>query len=365
MANSYPFTYLLEEWYDEHKRDLPWRATRNPYEIWVSEIILQQTRVAQGYDYYVRFLEAFPTVEALAAASEEEVMRLWQGLGYYSRARNLHAAAKSVVEMGGFPTTYEGILALKGVGPYTAAAIASFAFDRPYAVLDGNVYRVLARYFGMDYPIDAGWGQSMFRSTAQLVMDVEHPALYNQAIMDFGALQCVPRLPNCAACLLSGYCVACNTGRVAELPVKSKTLEKQNRFFSYLYIKCTGAILVHRREGRDIWKGLFEVPLLECATRNYDIDELRESSFMQSVRRYCSSVDGEVWRCVCKGVKHVLSHRVLYADFYEVDLSDVLHVSAGDEWVIDEKTYRWIPEGERDKFAFPRLILKLFEHFSR
>jgi A/G-specific adenine glycosylase len=365
MADSYPFTYLLEEWYDEHKRDLPWRSTNNPYEIWVSEIILQQTRVAQGYDYYVRFLEAFPTVEALAAAPEEEVMRLWQGLGYYSRARNLHAAAKSVVEAGAFPTTYEGVLALKGVGSYTAAAIVSFAYNRPCAVVDGNVYRVLARFFGMDCPIDAGWGQSQFRLVAQGLIDRERPGLYNQAIMDFGALQCIPGKPDCGVCPLSHYCVAHNTGRVADLPVRGKSLEKQHRYFSYLYIKCTGAIMIHRREGRDIWRGLFEVPLLEGIGSNFSIDDLRETDFMASIRRHCSSPSGEVWRCLCTGVKHILSHRVLHADFYEVDLSDILHVTPGEEWKVEGKTYRWIPEEERDKFAFPKLILNLFEHFSR
>jgi A/G-specific adenine glycosylase len=366
MIDITPFAVTLEEWYEQHKRELPWRSTRNPYEIWVSEIILQQTRVVQGYDYYVRFLRAFPTVEALAAAQEEEVMRLWQGLGYYSRARNLYAAAKSVVRMGHFPSTYKEILALKGVGPYTAAAIASFAFHLPYAVVDGNVYRVLSRYFGIDEAIDTPQGQRTFRTMADEMLDVAHPALYNQAIMDFGALQCVPQSPVCDVCPLCTDCVAFREGRVAELPVKGKALVRRDRYFVYLYIKCTGAMMIHRRVARDIWNGLFEVPLLESPERTLSLEEVRQSSFMQEIRsRYAGGGDGgEMWRCVCRGVKHVLSHRNLYADFYEVDLSDVFTVSPGDEWLIGGEVYRWISEGERGDFAFPRLILRLFEHFS-
>ncbi len=362
MIQITPFAVALEEWYGLHKRELPWRATRDPYEIWVSEIILQQTRVVQGYDYYVRFLRAFPTVEALAGASQEEVMRLWQGLGYYSRARNMHAAAQSVVEMGGFPSTYKGILALKGVGPYTAAAIASFAFGLPHAVVDGNVYRVLSRYFGVDEAIDSPQGQRAFRALAEEMLDASQPALYNQAIMDFGALQCVPQSPVCGECPLCTGCVACREGRVSELPVKGKVLEKRSRFFTYLYIKCTGAIAIHRREAKDIWKGLFEVPLLESPERNLSIEELQQSLFVQELRQRYNKK--EMWRCVCRDVKHVLSHRVLHADFYEVDLSDIITVSPGDEWEIGGEVYRWISESERGEYAFPRLILKLFEHFS-
>ncbi|MBR4312829.1 MAG: A/G-specific adenine glycosylase, partial [Bacteroidaceae bacterium] len=211
----------LFAWYDECCRDLPWRSTRNPYYIWISEIILQQTRVAQGYDYFVRFIERFPTVESLAAAPEDDVMRMWQGLGYYSRARNLHYAAQQIVSMGGFPMTYDAIRSLKGVGDYTAAAIASFAFDIPKAAVDGNVCRVWSRVFGIDEPIDSVRGKQLITETAQALLPDAHAAKYNQAVMEFGALQCVPRNPNCEACPLADKCVALAEGRVGQLPSKS------------------------------------------------------------------------------------------------------------------------------------------------
>jgi len=208
-------------WYEENKRDLPWRDTKDPYRIWISEIILQQTRVAQGYDYFVRFMERFPDVIALADADEDEVMKYWQGLGYYSRARNLHSAARSIRDAGGFPTTYQGVLALKGVGEYTAAAICSFAYDMPYAVVDGNVYRVLSRWLGIDIPIDSTEGKKLFARMAQELMDEHRPALYNQAIMDFGALQCMPASPDCLFCPLADSCLALAQGKVDVLPVSS------------------------------------------------------------------------------------------------------------------------------------------------
>ena len=226
----------LFEWYQEHRRDLPWRDTRNPYEIWISEVILQQTRVAQGYDYFVRFIERFPTVEALAEAPDDEVMRMWQGLGYYSRARNLHAAAKQVVAMGGFPTTYEAIRSLKGVGDYTAAAVASFAFDVPQAAVDGNVCRVWSRVFGIDVPIDSVQGKRLITDIAQSLLPEAHAALYNQAVMEFGALQCVPRNPHCSECPLAHKCMALATGRVEELPIKSHKTKVTPRYLHYLYI---------------------------------------------------------------------------------------------------------------------------------
>ena len=216
------FAALLLAWYNENRRDLPWRGVGDPYKIWVSEIILQQTRVSQGHDYFLRFMERFPRVEDLAAASEDEVLKCWQGLGYYSRARNMHAAARQVVEGGGFPQTYEGIRRLKGVGDYTAAAIASFAFGLRHAVVDGNVYRVLARYFGVDSPIDTGQGKKYFaRLAEELLPEDKYVADYNQAVMDFGAMQCVPKGPKCGQCPLCESCLAFRDGKVQDLPVKS------------------------------------------------------------------------------------------------------------------------------------------------
>lgn len=229
------FSRILLDWYAEHKRELPWRETKDPYRIWISEIILQQTRVAQGYEYFQRFVERFPDLVALAEADEDEVMKYWQGLGYYSRARNLHAAARSM--NGVFPRTYEDVRALKGVGDYTAAAICSIAYDMPYAVVDGNVYRVLSRYFGVETPIDSTQGKKLFASLAQEMLDEKHAALYNQAIMDFGAIQCTPQSPSCMFCPLADSCSALATGKVNLLPVKQHKTKTTDRYLLiYIYV---------------------------------------------------------------------------------------------------------------------------------
>ena len=257
------FADKLIGWYEENKRDLPWRDTKDPYRIWISEIILQQTRVAQGYDYFVRFMKRFPDVFTLAEAEEDEVMKYWQGLGYYSRARNLHAAARSMAEAGGFPVVYQDVLALKGVGEYTAAAICSFAYDMPYAVVDGNVYRVLSRWMGIDAPIDSTQGKKLFAQVAQELMDKKRPAIYNQAIMDFGALQCTPSSPNCLFCPLSDSCLALAQGKVDALPVKQHKTKVTNRFFNYIYVRTGGYTFIRKRTGNDIWKNLYEPLLIE------------------------------------------------------------------------------------------------------
>ncbi|MDO4986080.1 MAG: A/G-specific adenine glycosylase, partial [Prevotella sp.] len=256
------FASVLLEWYKEYGRDLPWRQTHDPYAIWLSEIILQQTQVKQGWDYWTRFMHRWPTVEALASATEDEVLREWQGLGYYSRARNLHFAAKQIVAMRHFPDTLEDIKKLKGVGDYTAAAIASFAFGIPAAVVDGNVYRVLARHFGIDTPINTTEGKKVFAALAQELLPAS-AATYNQAIMDFGAIQCTPASPNCMFCPLVESCVAFRSGTVAELPEKLKTLKVTERHLSYIYIKCNGETAIHRRGPGDIWQGLWEPMLLD------------------------------------------------------------------------------------------------------
>ena len=339
LGNSFlfssKFANVLLKWYEEHKRSLPWRDTKDPYRIWISEIILQQTRVVQGYDYYLRFLERFPDVFVLAAASEDEVMQQWQGLGYYSRARNLHAAAKTIANMGHFPTTYEEIRALKGVGDYTAAAISSFAFGLPTAVVDGNVYRVLARHFGIFTPIDTATGKRVFRELAQQLLDEQHPGDYNQALMDFGALQCTPQSPQCTDCPLANTCVAFSTDSVDQLPVKSKKTEVKTRYFVYLYIRC---------EGKIIWQGLYEPPLFEF-NHKAEFDEVVLSADLPLDSRY---------RLVAEGVKHVLTHRVLLADCYEVN------VPAEAFSILIERGYTVVDEKVRSEFAAPRLVTRLY-----
>ena len=271
------FARLLIEWYHEHKRDLPWRNTNDPYLIWISEIILQQTRVAQGYAYYQRFIERFPNLESLAAAEENEVLKYWQGLGYYSRARNLHQAAISV--NGVFPVKYEDILKLKGVGTYTAAAICSFAYNQPHAVVDGNVYRVLSRFFGINEPIDSRKGKKIFASLAHDLLDKIQPALYNQAIMDFGALQCTPLSPDCTVCPFKNRCFAFNHNMVSSLPIKQNKTKTSERFFYYLLIRDNGNIYLNKRTENDIWKNLYELPLIESNTALAVDDFIRKQEF--------------------------------------------------------------------------------------
>ena len=338
----------LFEWYDKHKRDLPWRATRVPYYIWISEVILQQTRVAQGYDYFVRFIEHFPTVEELAAAPEDEVMRMWQGLGYYSRARNLHAAAKQVVALGEFPRTYEEIRALKGVGDYTAAAIASFAFDVPKAAVDGNVCRVWARLFGMDAPIDTARGKQQITEVAQALLPVEHAAKYNQAVMEFGALQCTPQSPKCDECPLAHKCVALATGRVSELPVKSHKTKVTPRYMSYLYVHDGERVLLHKRTANDIWLNLYELPLIETAMPVGSEEIFGVPEFVS----WHAMMPDVVYRGATGPVKHVLSHRVLHTIFYELETGGALPCPEG---------FVAVPFEELEHYALPRLIEKYLE----
>ncbi len=319
------FSSVLISWYNENARDLPWRQTHDPYAIWLSEIILQQTQVKQGWDYWERFIHRWPTVEALAAATEDEVLREWQGLGYYSRARNLHFAAKQIVAMGSFPSTLEGIKQLKGVGDYTAAAIASFAFNIPAAVVDGNVYRVLARHFGIDTPINTTQGKKAFSALAQELLPKGEAAAYNQAIMDFGALQCTPSGTVCTTCPLIESCTAFREGRINELPIKLKTLKVSERQLTYIYIRCNGETAIHRRGPGDIWQGLWEP---------WIVDTVPPSAMLLK-----------------KKVKHVLTHRVLYADFYLLEVAQRPKLPAD---------YIWIKESELDDYAKPRLIEKLF-----
>lgn len=353
------FTQHILFWYSENGRDLPWRRTRDPYAVWLSEIILQQTRIVQGTAYWHRFMERFPTVEQLADASEDEVLRLWEGLGYYSRARNLHAAAKQIVAAGGFPTTLEGIKALKGVGDYTAAAIGSICFGLPAAVVDGNVYRVLARYFGLATPVGTTEAKKEFTALAQQLLPPEDPAAFNQGMMDFGAMQCTPQNPGCLTCPLQASCNAFRTGRVTLLPVKKAPVAIQERRFSYIYVRCNGYTAIRRRGPGDIWQGLYEPVVVEK-----DKDALRAGVAMAEEKwffgprpeKYFSSAGGpagtEKIILIKKGVKHQLTHRTLIVDFYLLEASARPSLPDG---------YIWIPETALDTYAKPRLFELLLE----
>ncbi len=306
----------LIDWYDREKRDLPWRKTNDPYLIWISEIILQQTRVAQGLDYYNRFVFRFDNLFSLASAEEDEVLKYWQGLGYYSRARNLHTAAKSIVanHNGIFPTLYKEVRALKGVGDYTAAAICSFAYDQPYSTVDGNVYRVLSRLFDVNLAIDSTEGKRYFAELAQQLLPVESPSIHNQAMMEFGATQCVPRNPNCVSCPLQDICLAFAAKRVNALPVKQAKAVVKNRFFNYFLIRLGEYIYLNKRTDDDIWKNLFEFPLLETTDKT-DFGELSELPMF----KYLFNGVGEVsFQLKKENVVHLLSHRRISADFFEV-----------------------------------------------
>ena len=335
------FSTTLLHWFSTHGRALPWRETTDAYAIWLSEIILQQTRVEQGRAYWHRFMQRFPDVEALAAASEDEVLRLWQGLGYYSRARNLHAAARQVVVLGGFPRTLEGIRSLKGVGDYTAAAVASFAFGVPAAAVDGNVFRVLSRQFGINTPINTTEGKREFTALANELLPVKQAGTFNQAMMDFGATLCTPRSPRCMECPLAETCVALREGRVEALPVKLKRTMVRERRLAYIYIRCNGETAIHRRGAGDIWQGLWE-PVAVMDNGQWTMDN------GQSMR------DEAV--LLAKDVKHVLTHRILLADFY------LLEATARPDLPSD---YIWIPESSLDDYAKPRLIERLVEYLPK
>ena len=344
------FSEALIDWYEANRRELPWRETRDPYRIWVSEVILQQTRVAQGLDYYRRFTGRFPDVRSLAVAEDDEVMRYWQGLGYYSRARNMLAAARDVVERFGgvFPRRLEEVSSLKGVGEYTAAAICSFAFDEPCAAVDGNAYRVLARVFGVDLPIDTGEGRRYFAGLARELLDERRPGLHNQAVMEFGALQCVPRSPDCGACPLGGRCRALAEGKVEALPVKAGRTRTRPRYFHYIDIRGGGMLLLAKRGGKDIWRGLYDLPLVE-ADGPLGWEELRRTPGFRSLFDGAGEARlvGE-WR----PGKHALSHQVIHAVFYRVEVAAFSAGMAG---------YLRVEEGRLGDYAVSRLTQSYFE----
>ena len=323
------FAATLLQWFKNNGRSLPWRETKDAYAIWLSEVILQQTRIVQGMSYWERFMAQWPTVNDLAAATENEVLKAWQGLGYYSRARNLHTAALQVMELGGFPQTFKELKTLKGVGDYTAAAIASIAFGEPVAVVDGNVYRVLSRYYGIETPIDSTEGKKEFQALAQSLLPINEAADYNEAIMDFGATQCTPNSPHCSACPLCETCVAFREQRINELPVKSKKVKQRERHFTYLYIEYEGKIAIHQRGAGDIWQGLWEFPQEEHLTSSEDSAWKTEAQLLQ------------------KGVKHILTHQILLADIYL--WQPTRRPQLPSEFI-------WIEKQDLENYALPRLI---------
>lgn len=306
----------LTNWYNQNKRELPWRDITDPYRIWISEIILQQTRVNQGMSYYLRFVERFPDVKKLAVAEEDEVLKYWQGLGYYSRARNLHKTAKIITENhdGIFPKNHSEILQLKGIGEYTAAAISSFAYNQAFAVVDGNVFRVLSRIFGVETPIDSTTGKKEFSQLAEKLLDQKEPGLHNQAIMEFGALQCVPVQPDCEICPLQTICKAYSLNLVDKLPVKATKTKVRERFFNYFYIEYQDKIFIQKRTEKDIWQNLFEFPLVES-------DKLLETNEIAQNELFANYESLEI-NSTTSTFKHILSHQRIFARFFTVQISE-------------------------------------------
>lgn len=342
------FTKNLLLWHkNDNTRTMPWKEERNPYRIWLSEIILQQTRVAQGLDYYNKFIIKYPTVEKLANAEENSVFKLWEGLGYYSRCKNLIASARFIAfELNGkFPNTYQDILSLKGVGPYTAAAIASFAYDLPYAVVDGNVLRVLARYFGINKPIDSTEGKKYFTELAQSLLDKPSSALYNQAIMDFGAVICKPKIPLCSSCILKKTCVAFKKNTVQKLPIKEKKLEKKKRFFYYIIASFENKIYIRKRSEKDIWQNLWEFILVEQAEKIEIDDFLDSAAFFSAVGKKSTLKQSSIF------FKQQLTHQTIEGVFIHIELKSPLK----------NGLYKAISKNEMTKIAFPRFITNYFE----
>jgi A/G-specific adenine glycosylase len=347
------FQQQLMAWFAQNHRPMPWKGERNPYFIWLSEIILQQTRVEQGLPYYIKFTEHYPTVKSLADAPEDDVMKLWEGLGYYSRARNLHAAAKYIAyDLGGiFPTTYNDLLKIKGVGAYTAAAIASFAYNLPHAVVDGNVYRVLSRFFGVETPIDSLEGQKEFRLLAENLLDVMQPAKYNQAIMDFGATHCTPKLAKCSTCYLSKNCVAFQEKKVDFFPLKEKKINKKNRYFNYFILNFEDSFWITKREKKDIWQQLYEFPMIESDSFLTEAQFFENEFFIQS---FFAKVKKEENLKVSKPFKQQLTHQTIFAQFYEIKLTEKP----------DTLPSNWLNVSEEKikKFAFPKIIDLYFQN---
>lgn len=315
MEHIAGFEGQLLNWYEQHKRSLPWRETTDPYLIWLSEIILQQTRIDQGLAYFNRFAENYPTVEKLAAASEDEVLKLWQGLGYYSRARNLHQTAKHIAFAlnGKFPNSYADVLKLKGIGEYTASAIASISFGLPHAVVDGNVYRVIARLFGIDTAIDSTEGKKEFQAIAQKLLNKKHPANHNQAMMEFGATQCVPKNPDCEICIFKSGCFAFTNSLIEQLPVKAGRTKVRHRYFNYFIFTHGDTLFLRKRTSNDIWLNLYEFPLVETTDKT-DLQDI----LPDAIQTYANEV--QLINEVSEWSKQVLSHQQIHYRFIQIEI---------------------------------------------
>ena len=343
------FNQTLTHWYSDNKRSLPWRKTKDPYFIWLSEIILQQTRVDQGLPYYESFVASFPTVFELANATEEHVLKLWQGLGYYSRARNLHFTAKHIVSEfnGEFPNTYNELIKLKGVGDYTASAIASICFNEPTAVVDGNVYRVLARYFGIDTPINSTKGVKEFKALAQNILPKQLVGDYNQAIMEFGARQCKPANPNCDVCPLNNSCLSLAKGRVNKLPVKLKKTKITKKYFNFLvFVSNDEKTILEQRTKNGIWKNLYQFPLIET-TKSISINTLKTN---KSFKQILNSSKAKITLYNVDEIIHKLSHQHLYTKFWIVEVDQLPKVG--------------VPLKNIHDFPVPILIGKFIDEFN-
>lgn len=338
---------LLARWYETHQRTLPWRSDPTPYNVWLSEIILQQTRVNQGFDYYLRFIKRWPTLPDLAQATEEEVLKMWQGLGYYSRARNMLACARQVMARhgGSFPKSLEELRALKGIGDYTAAAIASIAFDLPHAVVDGNVYRVLSRIYDIDTPINTSEGVRLFSQLADDFLDREHPGRHNQALMEFGALQCLPTNPNCHDCPIQAHCLAFSHQSQTMRPVKERAVKTRTRYFTYLVLKSIdNKTYLHKRTGNDIWKNLFDFPCIE-SDHALETDEILDDKLFKDL---AADKDFSIQRISSK-YTHKLTHQTIVATFVEIKIHSFLSP-------IQTKDILLAAENELWAYPIPKLI---------
>lgn len=339
------FNKVIIKWYLENKRDLPWRNTSNPYFIWISEVILQQTKVAQGHDYYLRFISAFPTVKHLANADIDKVMKLWQGLGYYTRARNLHKAAQQILTNynGELPKSYTELLKIKGIGPYSAGAIASFAFKEVVPAIDGNVYRVLSRVYGVFSSPESSAGKKEFHSLVMELIDKDRPDIFNQALLDFGALQCVPRSPNCITCPFNHICYAYRNNLVGQLPVKGKKIAVRERFLNYLIIRYKNSTFIQRRAEGDIWTLLYEFPLIETKQKVHLEELINDQKWEDLIGKEPPSI-----LHVSPLVKHPLSHQSLYTRFIIVEVKKPTYFL--------KANYKKIPIPEVQNYSVPRVI---------
>jgi len=338
------FSEILTQWYQDNKRDLPWRKTKDPYIIWVSEIILQQTRVEQGTPYFERFIHAFPTVKTLGNAKEQDVLKLWQGLGYYSRARNMHKAAKKIISEhnGEFPGDYESIIKLNGIGSYTAAAITSFAYNMPFPVIDGNVIRVISRIFGIDEVISSSGAKKRIELKTKEVFNYKNPGTFNQALMEYGALLCKPSNPDCKICPFASYCIAFTTGKIDEIPLKKVSSNKKNRFFNYAVIRNNDKLILKKRNQKDIWQNLYDFPMIENGSLDEQFQLENIAGIVSEEKVQYKSVKISDWK------SQILSHQKIHARFHEFDL-DAVNLELLDEWQLTEID-------KIDEYPVPKMI---------